>query len=197
MALLDRGAVCGRHPEAVVEVWICRHGETSENQTRTAAGWNTGELSAAGLEQARQLATRLRDVGFDAMYVSDLRRTEMTAQQINAVRKIPLEWVSDSRLREKGAGVNEGKPIGISEGQARRQGISARIFRPACGGESWEDVATRARSFIRSLVRSSALSPRPHGRNLVITHGGWIKAKPRPLIACLTAPPAHNCSSTY
>ncbi|KAJ1473147.1 histidine phosphatase superfamily, partial [Baffinella frigidus] len=159
-----------------LEIWVCRHGQTEDNSTKTAAGWNAGGLSATGITQATQLGERLRAESFDSMHVSDLRRTEMTANLVNEARQNlePLEWIKDSRLREKGAGANEGKPVGTSERQAKQQGVSTRIFRPEGGGESWEDVATRARSFIRSVVRTAAMSQLKHRRILVVTHGGWI-----------------------
>ena len=166
----------GRNLASALEIWVCRHGQTEDNSTKTAAGWNAGGLSAMGIEQAKQLGERLRSESFDSMHVSDLHRTEMTAELVNAARKEPSEWIKDSRLREKGAGANEGKSIGTSERQAKQQGVSTRTFRPAGGGESWEDVATRARSFIRGVVRTADTSPLKHRRILVVTHGGWIKA---------------------
>ncbi len=46
------------------------------------------------------------------------------------------------RLREKGAGVLEGLPIGTPSTMAQKQGIPAREFKPE-GGESWLDVNSR------------------------------------------------------
>ena len=61
----------------------------------------------------------------------------------------------DARLREKGAGSIEGKPLGTAEKMARHNKVAIRDFRPP-GGESWRDVAARSQSFIRDLVSSCA-----------------------------------------
>eukprot|EP00961_Rhodomonas_salina_P055171 741124-Rhodomonas_salina.2 len=63
----------------VGEVWVVRHGETADNKTRTIAGHNAGGLSDLGRHQARLLAERLRGTQFEAVFVSDLKRTQETA----------------------------------------------------------------------------------------------------------------------
>ncbi len=76
--------------------------------------------------------------------MSDLKRTMDTAKAIekqfkskNAPTLIP-----DMRLREKGAGILEGQPLGTPSAMAKKAGIPAREFRPE-GGESWIDVNNR------------------------------------------------------
>ena len=56
------------------------HATTVDNEEGRATGWLPGELSAAGLEQARALGRRRRDDGLDAVFSSDLARAVETAQ---------------------------------------------------------------------------------------------------------------------
>jgi len=133
-----------------------RHGETEDNKTRTIAGHNAGKLSALGVTQAQALASRLRDDGatFDAVYSSDLMRTRQTTEEI--LKQLPHATVPvhfDARLREKGAGSIEGRPLGTAEKMAKKNKVSMRDFRPP-GGESWRDVAVRSQSFVREIVAS-------------------------------------------
>jgi hypothetical protein len=65
---------------------------------------------------------------------------------------VPLQY--DARLREKGAGSLEGKPLGTAERMAKKNKVSIRDFRPPGGGESWRDVAARSQSFVREVVTS-------------------------------------------
>ncbi len=84
-------------------------------------------------------------MAFAAVYTSDLRRAAETAALALAAAGRPAgEAVPDARLREKGAGEMEGRPLGACERAARAAGAAPRQFRPR-GGESWEDVAVRTR----------------------------------------------------
>ena len=55
------------------------------------------------------------------------------------------------RLREKGAGILEGKPLGTPSTLAKKAGVSAREFKPE-GGESWLDVHMRVKDFIKEIA---------------------------------------------
>src|SRR6185295_17267686 len=60
--------------ELVTEVLLIRHGETLWNQQGRMQGQNDSPLTPLGLEQARQLGRRLKDVTFTTLYSSDLGR---------------------------------------------------------------------------------------------------------------------------
>ncbi|EKX38035.1 hypothetical protein GUITHDRAFT_58129, partial [Guillardia theta CCMP2712] len=159
-----------------VRVYIVRHGETEDNKLRIAAGHNAGELSELGKVQAKCLGERLRDEPIDFIFCSDLRRTTQTLELIRQELGKELPTVLEPRLREKHAGSLEGKKLGISERMAKAAGVPLRCFRPP-GGESWNDVAQRARGFMKevlSLCSTSSLHQKSYGL-LLVTHGGFIK----------------------
>ena len=144
---------------------VVRHGETEDNKTRTIAGHNAGKLSALGVTQAQALAARFRGdgVAFDAVYSSDLARTRQTTELVLPVLPPTTPVYYDARLREKGAGSIEGKPLGTAEKMARKSKVSMREFRPP-GGESWRDVAVRSQSFVRDIATIFAVGGRVPGR---------------------------------
>jgi fructose-2,6-bisphosphatase len=153
-----------------LELWVVRHGETIENNTRVIAGQNASGLTEHGQEQANLLSTRLQDVEFAGIYISDLNRTKQTADAV--LRKLGpgVPAFTDSRLREKGAGQYEGYKIGYIEHMTRLSGQPHRVFRPP-GGESWEDVASRSRSFMREILHRYCVCSDQNGRPL--SHRGY------------------------
>ena len=160
-----RGGNPGGRRHWPVELWVVRHGETIENHTRTIAGQNASGLTDRGHEQARLLSQRLENVKFAGIYISDLNRTKQTADAVLRTMASGAPAFTDSRLREKAAGKYEGQKIGYIEQMTRASGQPHRIFRPP-GGESWEDVALRSRSFMREILARYCTTCNQNGRPL-------------------------------
>ncbi len=59
-------------------------------------------LTQTGITQAGMLAKKLKAVNFDHVYVSQLRRTQQTAEVINKSHKAPV--IIDSRLNDNRTG---------------------------------------------------------------------------------------------
>ena len=122
------------------------------------------------------------------MYVSDLKRTQDTA---NAIYKFfpdtdKPKMELDMRLREKGAGVLEGKPLGTPSTLAKQAGVPPRMFKPE-GGESWLDVNERVKDFLKDIAARHIAPKKAEEerkgeeekegatpRVLCVTHGGLI-----------------------
>jgi probable phosphoglycerate mutase len=90
----------------VTELLLVRHGETLWNQQGRMQGQNDSPLTPTGLQQARQLAHRLKDVSFTTLYSSDLGRAHQTARCI--ADRSGHEVVADAGLRERDFGIFEG-----------------------------------------------------------------------------------------
>ena len=87
---------------------LTRHGETVDNIKGILQGQNPGKLSENGIQQAKQLALRLKNENIDAIYSSDLARAADTAKEIYKFHpKIPLYFVKE--LREGDCGSFTGK----------------------------------------------------------------------------------------
>lgn len=90
----------------MTEILLIRHGETVWNQQGRMQGQNDSPLTPMGLQQARQLAGRMKDVAFAALYSSDLGRAHQTARCI--ADATGREVIADKGLRERGFGIFEG-----------------------------------------------------------------------------------------
>jgi probable phosphoglycerate mutase len=90
----------------MTEILLIRHGETLWNQQGRMQGQHDSPLTPLGLQQARQLARRLKTVSFSALYSSDLGRAHQTARCI--ADATGHEIVADSGLRERSFGIFEG-----------------------------------------------------------------------------------------
>lgn len=90
-----------------MNIILVRHGQTDWNVKDLLQGRTDIELNSNGEEQAIQTAKKLENISIDAMYVSPLKRTLKTAEQINKKRN--LEKIIDERLIERGFGEYEGK----------------------------------------------------------------------------------------
>ena len=128
-----------------VEVVYETHSTSVDNERGIATGWLPGELSQAGLAQARALGERRRDDGIAAVYTSDLRRAVETAWLAFADSAFPIH--QDPRLRECDYGELNGAPVEHVSAVRRRH-----VEEPFPGGESYRQVVERTRSFLADAV---------------------------------------------
>ena len=145
---------------------LVRHGETLWNRERRFQGFADIPLSSRGEEQARVLASTLKDVSLSGVYCSDLVRAVSTAEFIAREQGIPVQV--DSRLREMNQGSLEGKSLedllrdypGLLE---RWMAAPSDIAMPA--GESLRSAQTRAWEAVRGI-----LDRHPDGTVTVVGH---------------------------
>lgn len=63
-----------------VTLYFMRHGETIFNRYNRMQGWSDTPLTKEGRLDAIRSGLGMKDIHFDAVYTSDLRRTVETAQ---------------------------------------------------------------------------------------------------------------------
>ena len=152
--------------EPFVELWLVRHGQTVENANYILSGQIEASLSECGIHQARTLEPKLKDIQFDAVYSSDLRRAMDTAHYAGQ-NPIPVK-----ELREFCYGDYDGKNIH----DLPAEWVKALFDFPddfSCpNGESIEMVNARVSHFLDSL--------KP-GKYLIFSHGGAIRTIARQL----------------
>src|SRR5919106_4393521 len=90
----------------MTDILLIRHGETLWNQQGRMQGQHDSPLTPTGLHQARQLARRLKDVSFTALYSSDLGRAHQTARCI--ADETGHDVIAERGLRERDFGIFEG-----------------------------------------------------------------------------------------
>jgi 2,3-bisphosphoglycerate-dependent phosphoglycerate mutase len=130
-----------------VQVVFETHSTSTDNEAGIATGWNDGELSEVGREQARALGARRRDDRVDEVICSDLRRAVETAELAFGDTSIPV--VHDPRLRECDYGAFNGMPRSMLDAERRR-----RLDEPWPGGESWRQAVERVAGLVRELPRT-------------------------------------------
>jgi probable phosphoglycerate mutase len=160
----QRDGIAGIKCGPMTEILLIRHGETLWNQQGRMQGQNDSPLTALGLQQARLLARRLKNVRFAALYASDLGRAHQTARCI--ADETGHEIVADRGLRERCFGIFEGltnaeiekrypehyAPFAAREPHfAMPQGESAAQFRTRCVG-ALERIAQRHAGEVVAVV---------------------------------------------
>jgi broad specificity phosphatase PhoE len=140
----------------VLTLVLTRHGLTPRSDPEQHLGQHIDiGLSEEGREQAAALAARISGERFDRIVASPLVRARETAAAIAGARPIEL----DPRLMEMDYGRWEGltyEQIDATDAAYRRRWEADPATLPCPGGESGDDVARRAGSFLEDLLRWSA-----------------------------------------
>ena len=85
----------------MVEITYFVHGTTLDNEQHLSTGWAQGELSPLGVEQATELGFQVKDIHFDIVFCSDLKRA-IDSATLAFLNQYPI--IQDSRLREANYG---------------------------------------------------------------------------------------------
>lgn len=152
-------------------LYLVRHGESTWNNTGRYQGRIDTELSALGQQQAQALAEGLRDVPFDALYSSPLRRALVTALYIAAERG------QDVLLEPGLVEIDHGQWNGLlREEVEKRFGPLLQLWQtqPAQaqmpGGENLEQVRERVVAALSRMVEVY-----PQGTIFVCTHDAVLR----------------------
>jgi len=135
------------------EIILIRHGETQYNAKETFRGRADVPLNENGLEQAQLLSEYLTDDKIDVVYSSPLKRAVKTAEIIAAPHRLKVNVVEN--LNDIDCGQWQG--LTLEEVQEKYEEIyqdwldtPEQVRLP--GGESLEDVRSRALPFIQDAV---------------------------------------------
>ena len=139
----------------MIELYIARHGQTEENVQRVLQGQMPGHLTQEGIQQAKELRDKLRDVSFDRIITSDLKRAVDTTRIICEAHDVEFEL--EPLLRERDFGIHTGGPyIKISH-----------ALDPSA--ETMEQLSQRAADFLNGLKANG------EGRVLAVSHGLFLR----------------------
>jgi 2,3-bisphosphoglycerate-dependent phosphoglycerate mutase len=153
-------------------LWLVRHGESTWNILGLVQGQtDESTLTRQGHHQAQRLAELFQDLPVVAVYASDLRRAQETANVLGAALRLQVRPCR--ALRERSFGGCENRPLislrpGITGIQAGRV---VDIHVRSEGGESLDDVYARAGMFIDWLRYQ-----RHSGDVVAVAHGGSVRA---------------------
>lgn len=155
----------------MTKIYLIRHAEAEGNLYRRVQGHYNGEITTKGYKQIALLAERFRDVRIDALYASDLSRTQKTAGAILKYHDLKLNITP--RLKEVGMGVWEDKPWGnvAFDYPEQMQYFSNDPERwNVEGGENFKDLKIRITNILLELAEKH------DGQTIVcVSHGMAIR----------------------
>ncbi len=165
-----------------MRIYMVRHGETVWNRDLLFTGQSDIDLTDKGRTQAMALGRRLKDVAFDRVFASDLKRAVETAGLILGQGDAATEDVKAAislvpGLREADFGEWEGESwASLSEKCPDKlawwREDPARNAVP--GGESFQALQQRTVVAMEEIVQACQHSC-PAGNILVVSHAGTIR----------------------
>lgn len=146
-----------------MKVYIVRHGQTPSN---LAGVYNLIEedLNENGIDQAQNLSEKIKDLDYDVIYCSPLKRTVHTANIINRYNK---EIIFDERLVERKHGKLSGMPWSTVDREKHWNYYNNEKY---CDEESIPELFERVHLFLNQLKTKDYKSV------LVVAHSGVSKA---------------------
>lgn len=151
----------------MTDLLLIRHGETDWNLEGRYQGQSDVPLNEEGLKQARDLAQRLQHYPLDAIFSSDLKRAQKTAEILRDVSKAPLYL--DPRLREIHQGEWEGmlfSDIRSRYAEAFEERLNDPLQVAPPGGETVGELRRRVLDAIDDIIIRY-----PHGLVAIVSHG--------------------------
>lgn len=126
-----------------MKIYFASHATTTDNEDKLSSGWKDVELSQKGIQQAKEIEERFKDIKIDLICCSDLKRAVETVK-IAFGNRYPV--IIDKRLRELNYGDFNGESSEIVELMKKE-----RIKQPFPNGESYEQAIERTHKFYREL----------------------------------------------
>lgn len=117
------------------------HGTTTDNEQLISSGWKNVKLSELGVKQSKELTTQTKDMKFNVVFCSDLKRDH---DSVKLAWEDAYKIIPDKRLRECNYGTLNGASSDIVEPMQEDEAIT----KPFPEGESYEDVKARVADFL-------------------------------------------------
>lgn len=131
-----------------MKIYLARHCRTNYNDLGLCNADPAVDvhLTPEGIKQAENFAEKFKNISIDHIFVSQLKRTQQTAEKVNAFHNVEIE--PDARLNDGRSGF-EGKPF--QEFDAALAAAPDRWTARFNDGESIEDIKKRVAEFIKEL----------------------------------------------
>ena len=159
-----------------MKIYLIRHGETDRNKVKCLQGRTDIELNEYGRELAYKTAEGLKEVDFDMIFTSPLKRARETAEIIRRGRNVPV--IIEERIQEISFGEYEGLCYGKDNYSIPDKDFMNFFDQPEryavpVAGESFEEVIARTGEFLKELADKREYQDKTI---LLSTHGCALKA---------------------
>lgn len=157
-------------------IYVIRHGETDWNTKHWLQGTTDIPLNQNGIEVAEITSEALKEVPFDVIFSSPLKRAYQTAEIMRGERKIPI--IVDQRLKEISFGAYEGlcctgPEYNIPDPDFPNFFRDPAHYNPPEGGDSIAELCVRGTDFLTWLIEQPEYQEKTV---LVSGHGALVKA---------------------
>ncbi|MDT2596247.1 histidine phosphatase family protein [Enterococcus dongliensis] len=166
-----------------MKLYFTRHGKTRWNQEKRFQGMmGDSPLLPESKAAIKALGTELKEIPFEKIYTSSLKRAYLTAEGINKQLTRPTEIVRSEDLRELGLGKLEGQLIPAIMERYPEDMVNLRhhldLYDPTpFDGEKIEDMLKRINDLVEKAVEESQEGPL-----LFVGHGAALTAAVQALI---------------
>lgn len=154
-----------------MQLYFVRHGETEWNKEHRYYGKTDLPLNSKGEEQGKRIGALLKDISFDMIYTSPLKRAIQTKQFIiNENHKKEVKELQSMCLSEQDLGIFEGYTYGEIEQKFPNelQQWNQDFKSAPHGGESFYDFYDRIYHFCTEILEVEGLAYRgTEKRNIV------------------------------
>ena len=156
-----------------MKLYIIRHGETDWNKEKRLQGQVDTQLNEYGIELARITGDALKEVHFDYIFSSPLKRAYRTAQLIrDSLLQDYYPWVVSEQIS---FGANEGVRSELIAKDFHYFFDAPEKYVPADGGETYEELCARSRDFIDKVIVPLSVKE-PDSTVLITAHGALNKS---------------------
>ena len=157
-----------------MEIYFVRHGETVWNTEKRFQGLSDSPLTERGIEQAKLLSQKLRDVKFNKFYSSSLKRANDTAKYIKGDREQEVEIFEAFNEISMGdmEGIQQEEFKKIFPQQQEDFFLNPMNYDPSpYNGESFLMLRERVKEGLKKFVELN----KNYERVLVVSHGATLK----------------------
>lgn len=164
-------------PRSSGRLIVLRHGQSEWNALGKWTGTTDVSITELGVEQARTLGDKMKDVRIDFAYISEQVRTKETLEAfLEGAAQPKVHSEKTKAINERDYGIYTGMKKGDIEsiiGTEAYEDLRRSWDGPVEGGESLKDVYERTVPFYLRIILPRLL----HGQNiLVVAHGNSIRA---------------------
>lgn len=142
-------------------LYVVRHGQIKPNVTHIIASCSKHDLTKEGIIQAEKARDKIKNIDYDIVFCSPLKRAVHTMEIINEKK---VKCVFDDRLKERNAGILESKKTSCCDLDTYWNYYKNEKYENA---ESIKELFDRVKEFLEFLKKNYS-----DKKVLLVTHDG-------------------------
>lgn len=152
-----------------MKIFLIRHGQTTSDVEDRYGGDYDDHLTPLGEKQAKELSTKIKDLGIEVIFSSPKVRAQETAQILNQKLNVSIETEVDLRERNFYGKLTAMKKAEAKERYPELVEMLKNSQNTIDGAEPWEEFVNRV---VEAFKKISKLD---YTKVAIVTHGGPIR----------------------